>query len=130
MKIELKKISIRELVAGYEDEGENAEEAVVGFGGLLNIRPAYQRAFVYDATKRNKVIESVQKGFPLNVMYWAITDSKGQTLEVLDGQQRAISICQYYRGDFAVGWGGALQVFSGLTKDQKDKFLDYELRNL
>ncbi len=44
MKIELKKIKIRELVEGYKDSNE---EGVVGWGGRLNIRPKYQREFVY-----------------------------------------------------------------------------------
>ncbi len=44
MKIELKKIKIRELVEGYVD---NEEEGVFGWGGKLNIRPKYQREFVY-----------------------------------------------------------------------------------
>jgi len=39
MDIELKNITVRELVDGYED---NQEDGVVGFGGKLNIRPPYQ----------------------------------------------------------------------------------------
>ena len=44
MNIELKEVTIRELVEGYRD---NNEEGVVGYGGKLNIRPKYQREFVY-----------------------------------------------------------------------------------
>jgi hypothetical protein len=44
MKIELKEISVRELTKGYEDK---AEGGVVGYGGKLDIRPAYQREFIY-----------------------------------------------------------------------------------
>ena len=36
MKIELKEITVRELVEGYQD---NAEQGVVGYGGRLDIRP-------------------------------------------------------------------------------------------
>ena len=67
MKIELKKIKIRELVEGYKDSNE---EGVVGWGGRLNIRPKYQREFVYKDKQRDAVIDTVSKGFPLNVMYW------------------------------------------------------------
>ena len=66
MKIELHKITIRELVEGYRD---NDEEGVVGYGGKLDIRPKYQREFVYDDKQRNAVIETVRQGFPLNVMF-------------------------------------------------------------
>ena len=44
MKIELHRIKIRDLVDGYVDD---AESGVRGCGGLLDIRPAYQREFVY-----------------------------------------------------------------------------------
>ena len=44
MKIELKKITVRDLVAGYSDDGEGG---VRGYGGKLDIRPPFQREFVY-----------------------------------------------------------------------------------
>lgn len=44
MEIKLKKITIREVCEGYRND---AEEGVVGYHGKLNIRPAYQREFVY-----------------------------------------------------------------------------------
>ena len=73
MKIELHEITIREIVAGYVDSAENG---VVGYAGKLNIRPAFQREFVYKEKQRNAVIETVMKGFPLNVMYW-VNDENG-----------------------------------------------------
>ena len=45
MEITLHKIKVRDLVAGYRDEGD---EGVYGYGGKLDIRPPYQREFVYD----------------------------------------------------------------------------------
>lgn len=66
MQITLKEIYIRDLVEGYTD---NQEEGVFGFGGRLNIRPSYQREFIYKEKQRNAVIETVRKDFPLNVMY-------------------------------------------------------------
>ena len=67
MKIELKEISIRELTQDYQDNDENG---VFGFSGCLNIRPPYQREFVYKDKQRDEVIRTIMKGFPLNVMYW------------------------------------------------------------
>ena len=66
MKIELHEITVREIAEGYID---NAENGVTGYGGKLNIRPKYQREFVYDDKKRSAVNETIVKGFPLNVMY-------------------------------------------------------------
>lgn len=50
----------------------------MGYGGQLNIRPKYQREFVYDEKKRNAVIETIRRDFPLNVMYWVVTDQGHQ----------------------------------------------------
>ena len=69
MNIELHEIPVRELTAGYED---NDEAGVLGYGGKLDIRPPYQREFIYKDKQRNAVIDSLRKHFPLNVMYWAV----------------------------------------------------------
>lgn len=95
MKIQLKEITIKELSEGYAD---NQEAGVVGYGGKLDIRPAYQREFIYKDKQRDAVIDTVRKDFPLNVMYWAVQDDG--TFEVIDGQQRTISVCQYVEDDF------------------------------
>ncbi len=118
MQIELKKITIRELVEGYRD---SSEEGVVGYGGKLNIRPKYQREFVYKDKQRDAVITTINRGFPLNVMYWAVCDDG--TFEVIDGQQRTISICQYATSVFAYD----MRYFHNLQNDEQIKFLDYEL---
>ncbi len=118
MKIDLHKIPIREVIVGYTD---SAEEGVVAYGGKLDIRPKYQREFVYKEKQRNAVIETIKNSFPLNVMYWMIRDDGGY--EVLDGQQRTISIGQYVNGDFSLND----RFFHNLTKEEQDKILDYEL---
>ena len=123
MKIELQKITIRELVEGYVDDPEGG---VSGYGGRLDIRPAYQREFVYKEKDRDAVIRTVMRGFSLNVMYWA--KRKDGTFEVMDGQQRTISICRYVAGDFA--WGElelGRRYFHRQPEDIQRKFLDYEL---
>ena len=122
MKIELNKITIREVVAGFKD---NAEEGVVAYNGKLDIRPKYQREFVYTGKQRDAVIATIKNGFPLNVMYWM--KNEAGDFEVLDGQQRTISIGQYVAGDFSVDFNGRLAMFHNLTKEEQNKILDYEL---
>ena len=122
MKIELHEIAVREIAEGYVD---SAEEGVVGYGGRLDIRPKYQREFVYNDKKRNAVIDTIRKGFPLNVMYWVVTDEG--TYEVMDGQQRTISFCQYVNGDFSVPVDGHPMAFHNLPKTRQDEILDYKL---
>ena len=118
MKIELKEILIKDVAKNYVD---SAEEGVVGYDGKLNIRPKYQREFVYDEKKRNAVIDTIRKGFPLNVMYWV--KNEDGTFEVLDGQQRTISFCQYINGDFSID----NRAFHNLTKTEQDLILNYKL---
>ncbi len=123
MNIELHRIKIRDLVEGYVDD---LEQGVRAYGGRLDVRPAYQREFVYKEKERDAVISTVMKNFPLNVMYWA--KKEDGTFEVMDGQQRTISICRYFAGDFA--WGEldlAAKYFHRQLPDVQEKFLDYEL---
>ena len=121
MKIKQHTILVSEVVKDYID---NQVEGVVGYSGKLDIRPAFQREFVYNAKQRNAVIESILKGFPLNVMYWV---KREDHFEVLDGQQRTISICSYVVGDFSLVIAGNDMYFHNLSKEKQEKILNYEL---
>lgn len=118
MEIELREITVRDLTAGYLD---NDEGGVVGYGGKLDIRPPYQREFIYKDKQRDAVIDTITKDFPLNVMYWAVRE--GGDFEVIDGQQRTISVCQFIQGDFAF----KQRYFHNLQTDEKNQILDYKL---
>lgn len=118
MRISLLEVSVRDLTNGYEDKEHNG---VIGYNGLLDIRPPYQREFIYNTKQSEAVIDTVMKGFPLNVMYWAVR--KDDTFEVIDGQQRTISIAQYVNGDFAY----KERYFINLQDDEKEKLLNYKL---
>ena len=118
MKIDPRKITVGELAAGYQDDGEDGVE---GYGGRLDIRPPYQREFVYKDKEREAVIDSVMKDFPLNVMYWSVRDD--DTYEIIDGQQRTISIAQYVEGAFSVDE----RYFENLQDDEQEQILDYQL---
>lgn len=118
MKIQPEKIPVKKLTEGYADNGEGG---VVGYGGRLDIRPPYQREFIYKGKQLEDVIHTVLQGFPLNSMYWAVRDGGGY--EVLDGQQRTLSICTYVANDFSY----KDRFFTGLQNDEREKFLNYEL---
>lgn len=125
MTIQLVHIKVRDLFNGYQDNGS---DGVVAYGGKLDVRPAYQREFVYKPEQQQAVIDTLSKGYPLNVMYWA--DQGGGRYELIDGQQRTLSICTFLNNDFSCK--GLFQIpqslqFGSLTKDQRDKLLDYEL---
>ena len=123
MKINLQQIKIRDLVKGYIN---NDEEGVVGYDGRLNIRPAFQREFVYNEKQQKSVIDTVVKGYPLNTMYWV--HNEDDTFELLDGQQRTLSICEFIVGNFSMEFTkGVEQYFHNLTDDEQNAILDYEL---
>ncbi len=119
MKIQLNEIKVRELAEGYEEKV--AEGGVVGFGGKLDIRPPYQREFIYKDKQRDAVIDTITKNFPLNVMYWAVREDGN--FEVIDGQQRTISVCQYVKGVFSING----LAFHNLPKDKQEQILNYPL---
>ena len=144
MNIELHKITVRELTKGYADNNENGVRA---YGGRLDVRPPYQREFVYGEKERDAVIDTLTNGFPLNVMYWVrrdasnassvsnasagSSDTRGVSLqdpttqfEIIDGQQRTISICQYVNGDFAFNF----RYFHNLQPDEQEQILNYPLQ--
>ncbi|TNB59501.1 HNH endonuclease family protein [Campylobacter helveticus] len=132
MQIDKTEIKIKELVAGYtRDEESSQVVAYADSSGVarLNIRPKYQREFVYKEAQRNAVIDTILKGFPLNIMYWVknVDSSAECEYEVLDGQQRTISICEYIKGSFSIRWNDKSQYFHTLSKDLQEKFLDYKL---
>lgn len=122
MKIQLKQIKIKDLIKGYKNE---LDEGVVGYNGLLDIRPAYQREFRYNEKQQKAVIETIRKGFPLNVMYW-VEKENGQ-YELLDGQQRTLSICSYLSGDFSVNISNNTFYFHNLTEEEQEQILNYEI---
>lgn len=122
MEINLHKITVRELTAGYQDNGD---DGVVAYGGLLDVRPPFQREFVYNEKQRALVIDTMMKNHPLNIMYWAVREDG--TYEIIDGQQRTISICQYVADDFSVKTRGSMLNFSVLQDNEQKEILDYEL---
>ncbi len=122
MKIERIQITVAELTSGYEERGTGGIEGVVAYSGLLDVRPPYQREYVYDAKERDEVIRTVKKGFPLNTMYWAKTENG--KFELMDGQQRTISICRYAAESertFAVDE----KYYFNLEKDLQEKIDNY-----
>ncbi|MCY3834320.1 MAG: DUF262 domain-containing protein [Chloroflexi bacterium] len=118
MKIQLLDLTVRDLVAGYCDDGEGG---VVGYGGKLDIRPPFQREFIYKGKQREAVITSIIKRFPLNVMYWSVRDVGAY--EIIDGQQRTISIAQYLKSDFSVDG----RYFHNLPLEEQESILNYKL---
>ena len=121
LKIDLKEIQIRDIVDSYLDRGY---DGVTGYHGKLNVRPPYQREFVYSGKQRDAVMETILKGFPLNIMYWCENDDG--TYEILDGQQRTVSFCQFAANEYMIVHKGTLRTFDSMPTDDKERILDYK----
>jgi len=124
VNIERMQVTVGELIEGYEEKGTEGIEGVVAYSGKLNVRPPYQREYIYKDKERDEVIRSIMKGFPINVMYWSKVDDNHY--EMMDGQQRTISICRYAAEDqksFSVDY----RYFFNLQPDEQKAMKDYVL---
>lgn len=126
MKTILKQYNVEEITKGFvynEYEGKG----LFGLSGKLTIQPEYQRNYIYADGKRDVAcIDSILKGYPLGLIYFnKVSDD---SFEVLDGQQRITSIGRFITGKFAIiDSNNNRNYFSGLSKDQQQKILNYEL---
>lgn len=121
MTIKQIEVTVRDITTGYIN---NDEQGVRGYNGQLDIRPPYQREFIYSDKEQQAVITTVLHGYPLNVMYWVKrSDDAECPYEVMDGQQRTLSLCEYVAGKFSYDFKN----FFNLTDDIKNKILDYKL---
>lgn len=121
-------IKVLDLVDGYINDASTG--SVEAFHGRLNVRPAYQREFVWDkgstagGKKQEALIDSIINDYPINVMYWVrigVNDAGEDLYECLDGQQRIITMCKYRNNEFGMADGTQ---FDGLVDNTK--FLDYD----
>ena len=130
-----KTITIREVERGYENNSDDEDGGVTSMNGRLNIRPRYQRLYIADLVPmwRENLINSIICGFPINRIYIGVVDSKryddnyNGRLEVLDGQQRIITICEFLRHKFSIKLNGETKTYTALTNEQKQRLLDYKL---
>ena len=121
MTIEQIEVKVGDIVRGYVN---NDEQGVRGYDGLLDIRPPYQREFIYNEREQQAVITTVLRGYPLNVMYWVRRSEDAECpYEVMDGQQRTLSLCEYVAGKFSYDYKN----FFNQPEDIQRRILDYRL---
>lgn len=65
----------------------------------INLRPPYQRNFIWPTKDQKFLIESIKKGYPLPNFF--ILDNGNGNYEMLDGQQRAVTIHKFINNEFA-----------------------------
>ena len=121
MTIKQIEVTVRDITSGYVN---NDEQGVRGYNGQLDIRPPYQREFIYNEKEQQAVITTVLNGYPLNVMYWVKrSDDAECPYEVMDGQQRTLSLCEYVDGKFSYDFKN----FFNQPQDIQQRILNYKL---
>ena len=121
MTIKPLEVTVGEITMGYVN---NDEQGVRGYYGKLDIRPPYQREFIYNEKEQQAVIRTVLNGYPLSSMYWVKrSDDAECPYEVMDGQQRTLSICEYVAGKFSYEFKN----FFNQPEDIQRRILNYPL---
>lgn len=80
-------ISIRQLITMIDD-------------GDIELNPSFQRNFIWDNTKRSRLIESVLMGLPLPAIYLSQYDDG--RLTIVDGLQRIHTINSFAKGSLSL----------------------------
>ena len=63
------------------------------------VQPSFQRKFVWDIKKASKLIESFILGCPVpNILLGR--DAETEIMEVINGRQRILSVCDFFKGRF------------------------------
>lgn len=73
-------------------DGEEGEEPD------LDLAPDFQRDYVWDNTRKSRLIESILLNIPLPVFYLA-RDKNGK-IQVVDGVQRLTTIYKFFKNEF------------------------------
>lgn len=85
MKYQTKEVTISSLINLIKSE-------------KINLRPSYQRNFIWGPTDQKALIETIMKGWPLPNLF-IYNDGNGN-YEMVDGQQRSRTIFKYSKNEF------------------------------
>lgn len=85
MKYLIKEIPISQLIEWIKQD-------------KINLHPAYQRNFIWSTKDQALLIDSIMKGYPLPNFF--IYKNTNNIYEMVDGQQRAITISKYIKNEF------------------------------
>ena len=93
--------------------------------------PEWQRQKVWSRSKKQNLIDSILRGWKLPKFYFLKVSTDPEAYEVVDGQQRLVTIFDFFDNELALP-DGAAQEFGGiyhrdLPDDLGDAFDDYEI---
>jgi hypothetical protein len=93
--------------------------------------PEWQRGKVWDRAKKQKLIDTILRGWKLPKFYFLKTGVSPEEFEVLDGQQRLTAIFEFFDDELPLSeestkeFGG--RGYSDLPSDLSDNFDDFEI---
>ena len=106
MEYKVETIDIRELLRLIKDK-------------KLNLHPDYQRNFIWSPKEQKMLIKTIDDGYPLPNFFFE--QKEDGTYDMVDGQQRAMTILKYYNNEFK-------DLYNKYFSDKdKEAFLSYQL---
>lgn len=85
----------------------------------MNLHPPYQRNFIWSTRDQKLLIDSILKGYPLPNFFIYRNENGGY--DMVDGQQRATTICKYVKNEFP---DSKKRYYRDIDQD---KFMSYKL---
>lgn len=93
--------------------------------------PDWQREEVWNKAKKQKLIDSILRGWKLPKFYFLLTNESPKEYDVLDGQQRLSAIWEFFDGELKLTAESAAEFgaesYEDLPDDVSDAFDDYEI---
>lgn len=103
----------------------------MGFGGL-DLKPKYQRNFIWKNEFKDKLIYSIIKSYPIgNIIIRQLKEpnEKGARSEIVDGQQRMTTIYDFINGNYEIHSEYSRKIIEEI-KDFYGQKTDFELEKL
>jgi len=94
--------------------------------------PEYQREKVWSLKDKQKLIDSLLRGWHIPKLFFKTVDQTEQAFEVVDGQQRLNAVFEFYDGTLSLPesatkeYGG--RKYNELSPEYSDRFDDYEFQ--
>jgi 5-methylcytosine-specific restriction endonuclease McrA len=119
-------IKIREFIEKFSDD---PILGATSMNGQLCVRPDFQREIVYSLQKQQAVIDTIINNCCLGYLTFFVKEPGSKfKYDLGDGLQRGWSILEFVSGKFCYPKPGiGDQFFHNLTKEEQERFLNYEL---
>ena len=94
--------------------------------------PDWQREEVWSTSRKQKLIDSILRGWRLPKFYFLLTSTDPEEFEVVDGQQRLLAIWEFFDNELSLSPDsdsvtGGTRLYRDLPDQLSDHFDDYEI---